>query len=275
MGAKSILKFCLRDLMSRILDCKKVLPWCTCSSPKLLGGEERLLGFWTMNQAKLVFLCLELVVIRQRFVCLGKTWGPGFSEVHIPGPSLGVIMSSDIWGRICLSLRQLAQQTGIVSGGTEEDGNSINQRRWSRWSVGDTLPSLGGPSFVRFVGTHRHLSQQLYFICYLLKFITHKHILHNSTYLLYKLHQIVQPTSKENDYNFINSKHTTPINLTQLRYSREIYNDAARNSTKLVGVVGTIGRVVVVVPVVIPLVVVTRILFLFTTRVLIKLSSIR
>ena len=57
-----------------------------------------------------------------------------------------------------MSLCQLAQQTGIVSGGTEEDCNSISQRRWSRWRVGDTLPSLGGSSFIRSVGTHRNLS---------------------------------------------------------------------------------------------------------------------
>ena len=33
--------------------------------------------------------CSEPIVSLQRFVCLGKNWGPGLSEVHILGLSLG------------------------------------------------------------------------------------------------------------------------------------------------------------------------------------------
>ena len=45
VGAKSVLEFCLGDLVSWILDSKKIFPPGPCSSPKLLGCEEGLLGF--------------------------------------------------------------------------------------------------------------------------------------------------------------------------------------------------------------------------------------
>ena len=160
------------------------------AAPRSCCAAKR--GFWVFEQRIILNLCS---IVRsqssalQRFICLCEHWGPSLSEVHITSLSLLVMLSSEIWRRIWLLLCQLAQQTSIVSGGTEKDCNSISQGRWSKWRVGDVLPSLGSSSSVRSTGTHRHLPQQLYFTCYLLKPTTHKHILHHSTYLLYNSHQ--------------------------------------------------------------------------------------
>ena len=108
--------------------------------------------------------CSKPVISLQGFICLCEHLGPCLTEIYKTVLSLQIILNSEILGRMGLSLRQLAQQTSIIGGGTKKNCNHNSQGRWSGWRVGDVLPFLGRSSSIRSAGTHRHLLQQLHIL---------------------------------------------------------------------------------------------------------------